>query len=155
MKQLIFSITVNEALMETLVPIFICVVLPVAIVWIVSYYRRLAAEKKAEVMLKAIESGTPVDPDFFKPEKKKAPSLKEKLLERLNGACVTSLMGVAFLVVNYFFPDSNFFAFGQFLPFAGAILLAIGIALFVVYFVSKKMLAKEIEAEEKQLNEEK
>ena len=154
MKQLFFSITVNEALMETLVPIFICVVLPVAIVWIVSHYRRLATEKKAEVMLKAIEAGTPVDPEFFKPQKKEQ-TIKAKLLERLNGACVTSLMGVAFLVVNYFFPDSNFFAFGQFLPFAGAILLAIGIALFVVYFVSKKMLAKEIEAEEKQLNEEK
>ena len=155
MKQLFFSITVNEALMETLVPIFICVVLPVAIVWIVSYYRRLAAEKKAEVMLKAIESGTPVDPDFFKPEKKKAPSLKEKLLERLNGACVTSLMGVALLVVHFFFPDHNFVGFGSFLPLAGAILLAIGIGLFVVYFASKKMLAKEIEAEEKKLNEEK
>ena len=155
MKQLFFSITVNEALMETLVPIFICVVLPVAIVWIVSYYRRLAAEKKAEVMLKAIESGTPVDPDFFKPEKKKAPSLKEKLLERLNGACVTSLMGVAFLVVHFFFPDHNFVGFGSFLPLAGAILLAIGIGLFVVYFASKKMLAKEIEAEENKLNEEK
>ena len=33
------------------------------------------------------------------------------------------------------------------------ILLAIGIALFAVYFVGKRMLAKEIEAEEKALTE--
>ena len=35
----------------------------------------------------------------------------------------------------------------------GGILLAIGMALFIVYFVGKRMLAKEIEAEEKQLTE--
>ena len=49
MKQLIFSITVNKALMETLVPIFICVVLPVAIVWIISHYRRLATENNVTI----------------------------------------------------------------------------------------------------------
>lgn len=35
----------------------------------------------------------------------------------------------------------------------GGIILAVGIALFVVYFVGKSMLAKEIEAEDKSLNE--
>ena len=33
----------------------------------------------------------------------------------------------------------------------GCILLAIGVALFIVYFVGKKMLSKEIEAEENSL----
>ena len=33
----------------------------------------------------------------------------------------------------------------------GGVLLAIGIALFIVYFVGKKMLAKEIEAEERSI----
>ena len=36
---------------------------------------------------------------------------------------------------------------------AGGILMAVGIGLFISYFVSKKMLAKEIEAEEKALEE--
>ena len=150
MKTLFFSITLNEALMETLVPIFICVVLPVAIVWIVSHYRRLATERKAEVMLKAIESGTPVDPEFFKPVKK-AQSIKEKLLERLNGACITGLMGAAFLIISWVFPEANFVVPATLLPVAGAVMLAIGIGLLIVYFVGKKMLAKEIEAEEKNL----
>jgi hypothetical protein len=152
MKTLFFSITLNEALMETFVPIFICVVLPVAIVWIVSHYRRLATERKAEVMLKAIESGTPVDPEFFKPVKK-AQSIKEKLLERLNGACITGLMGAAFLIISWVFPGANFVVPATLLPVAGAVMLAIGIGLLIVYFVGKKMLAKEIEAEEKKLNE--
>jgi hypothetical protein len=35
----------------------------------------------------------------------------------------------------------------------GGILLAVGVALFIVYFSGKKMLAKEIAAEEKQIVE--
>ena len=84
----ILSIT-EEALIDILMPICICVVLPVAIVWIVSHYRRLDTDRKAEVMIKAIESGTPVDPAFFKPQKKDR-TVKQDLLDRLNGACVTS-----------------------------------------------------------------
>lgn len=143
------SIT-EEALIDILMPICICVVLPVAIVWIVSHYRRLDTDRKAEVMIKAIESGTPVDPAFFKPQKKDR-TVKQDLLDRLNGACVTSLMGAAFLLLSFFGVD--FMGFGRFLPVAGAVMLAIGIALFVVYFVGKKMLAKEIDAEEKKLDE--
>ena len=145
----ILSIT-EGALIEILTPICICVVLPIAIVWIVSHYRRLTIDRKAEVMIKAIESGTPVDPEFFKPQKKER-TVKQDLLDRLNGACVTSLMGAAFLLLSIFSVD--FMGFGRFLPVAGAVMLAIGIALFVVYFIGKKMLAKEIEAEEKKLNE--
>jgi hypothetical protein len=37
---------------------------------------------------------------------------------------------------------------------AGCVLLAVGIGLFISYFVGKKMLAKEIEVEEKKLEQE-
>ena len=40
----------------------------------------------------------------------------------------------------------------SFFIFYGAVILAVGIALFIVYFVGKHMLAKEIEAEEKSLD---
>jgi len=36
---------------------------------------------------------------------------------------------------------------------AGCVLLAVGIGLFISYFVGKKLLAKEIEAEEKKLEQ--
>ena len=37
----------------------------------------------------------------------------------------------------------------------GSILLAVGVALFIVYFTGLKMLAKEMEAEEKNLSQQK
>ena len=139
---------------EILVPLGICVVLPVLIVWLVLRARKNETDRKAEIMLKAIEAGAPIDPNLLtvKP-KKRAKTIKQDLLERLTGASVTSAMGVAFLLLTFWganaFPDEDL----EGLMFPGAILLAIGIALFIVYFVGKKSLAKEIEAEEKALLE--
>ena len=134
--------------MNVLVPIAVLVILPVLIVFIIGRVRQNETNRKAEVMLKAIETGQTIDPEFFKPSKKKA-SLKQELLEKLNGACITSLMGTAFLLL-YVFKVTNF-GFAAFLPYAGAAMLAVGIGLFISYFTGKKLLAKEIEAEEKEL----
>lgn len=136
--------------MNVLVPIAVCVVLPVMIVFLVGRAHQNEVNRKAEVMLKAIETGQTIDPEFFKPSKKKA-SLKQELLEKLNGACITSLMGTAFLLLYVF--KVNTFGFAAFLPYAGAAMLAVGIGLFISYFAGKKMLAKELEAEEKELTE--
>ena len=140
-----------------LVPIFICVVMPVMVVWLVFRAQQNETNKKAEIMLKAIEAGVPVDMEQFR-NKKTPKSIKQDLLEKLNGACITSLMGIVFLsfgIIRHYNPGfggiSSFF--GKFLLPAGGILLAVGIGLFVSYFVGKKMLAKEIEAEEKALQQ--
>ena len=139
---------------DVLVPIFICVVLPVSIVLIAMLSKRHAVNKKTEVMLKAIEAGTPIDPEIFKPSKKDSKTIKGDLMDRLTGACVTSLMGTAFLIIGTLFGDRTGFSIGSMplLPLAGAVMLAVGISLFIVFFVGKKMLAKEIEAEEKALD---
>lgn len=139
-------------------PVLICVVLPVMVVWLVLRARQHAIDKKAEIMLKAIESGTPIDPEYFKP-KENNKSIKKDLLEKLNGACITGLMGVDFLTLGIIRTINPSFGGGLFmnqwwLP-AGGILLAVGIGLFISYFAGKKMLAKEMEAEEKQLEENK
>ena len=135
-------------LMNTLVPIAVCVVLPVLIVFIIGRVRQNETNRKAEVMLKAIENGQSIDPEIFKSNKKKA-SIKQDLLDKLNGACITTLMGLAFLLLCLF--KVTTFGFDAFLPYAAAAMLAAGIGLFVSYFAGKKMLAKEIEAEEKDL----
>ena len=139
---------------EVLVPIFICVILPVSIVLIAMLSKRHAVNKKTEVMLKAIEAGTPIDPEIFKSDKKNSKTIKENLMDRLTGACVTSLMGIAFLIIGIFFGDRTGFGIGSMpmMPLAGAIMLAVGISLFISFYVSKKMLAKEIEAEERALD---
>lgn len=142
---------------DILVPIGVCVVLPVMIVWLVMRSRQNEMDKKTEIMLKAIESGAAVDKDFFKTEESRQKSLKEKLLGKLTGACVTSLIGVALIIFGFLSANGeslcNSIHFFLPLPVIGGILLAVGISLFVVYFVGKKMLSKEIEAEEKSLKQ--
>lgn len=144
---------------DILVPIFICVVLPVTIVWLVMRAKQNDTNRKAEIMLKAIEAGVPVDLEQMNAGKKKNnQSVKQELLDKLTGACVTTLMGTAFLVLGILrvtipgFGGTRFFLDHFLLP-AGGVMLAVGIALFISYFVGKKMLAKEIEVEEKKLQE--
>lgn len=141
---------------DILIPIFICVVLPITIVWLVSRAKQNETNKKAEIMLRAIEAGVPVDMSQFNDPKKAPKSIKKGLIEKLNGACITSLMGAAFLtfgIVRYFNPafgGEDMFLQDLLIP-AGAIMLAVGIGMFISYFAGKKLLAKDIEAEEKAL----
>ena len=121
------------------------------VVWLALRARQHSVDRKAEIMLKAIESGATIDPNLLKPQTEQK-SLKEKLLGRLTGACVTSLLGVAFLIGGLALNWNVSFVPIQ-TSLLGGILLAIGIALFVTYFVGRNMLAKEIEAEEKALDE--
>ena len=140
-------------------PVFVCVVLPITIVWLVARTRQQETNRKAEIMLKAIEAGVPVDMTQFESAKKpkKPTSIKQDLLEKLNGACITGLMGITFLTLGILKTLDGEFGRNMFLnkfwlP-AGGVLLAVGIGLFVSYFAGKKMLAKEIEAEEKNLEQ--
>jgi len=151
-KAMLERILVNFAL-----PFLICVVLPVMIVWLVSRAKQNEANRRAEIMLKAIEAGMPVDTELLKPRKKAPESIKQDLLGKLTGACITSLMGIAFLVLGIIRAINPEFAHGiafnpSWLP-AGGVLLAVGIGLFITYFAGKNMLAKEIEAEEKKLEQ--
>lgn len=148
----------NDILTNFGVPVFVCVVLPIVIVWLVARTRQNEANRKAEIMLKAIEAGVPVDMSQFEPAKKKsAKSIKQELLDKLNGAIITGLMGIGFLVLGILRAIDPQFGLNTFLnkwwlP-AGGVLLAVGIGLFISYYVGKKMLAKEIEAEENALNQ--
>ena len=139
---------------DIIVPIFVCVVLPVFIVWLVTRARQHETDKKTEIMLKAIENGAEIDPEFFK-TKQSHRSIKQELMDKFTGACVTSFMGIAFLVIGLVNRSNpGMFKGLWFLETAlsaGAILLAIGFALFLSYLVSKRTLAKEIESEEKNL----
>ncbi len=143
---------------EVVLITFVCVLLPVSIVWIVARTRQHETNRKAEIMLKAIEAGVPVDMTQFQSAKKKSTgSIKQELLDKLSGACITGLMGIGFLTLGILRTLSwefgrNMFLNKFWLP-AGAVLLAVGIGLFISYFVGKNMLAKEIEAEEKALNQ--
>lgn len=139
---------------DIIVPIGICVVLPVMLVWLVTRVRRNEIDKKTEVMLKAIESGATIDSDLFKEAPKKRKSTKERLLNRLICGCAASIIGAALTAIGIIpwmtLEDDTFAP----LMIFGGISLAVGIALFIGFFVGRKMLAKEMEAEEKSLEQE-
>ena len=138
-------------LTEILVPIFVCVILPVAIVSIVGRTKQNEINRKSEIMIKAIENGQQIDPELFKAKAPK--TLKQELVEKLTGGCVVTLMGVAFLTlycIDRFVPGAHIM-FGSWLPVAGGVMLAVGIGLLVSYFASKSILADEIKAEEEAL----
>lgn len=139
--------------LDFIVPTGICVVLPITIVWLVMRARQNETNKKAEIMLKAIESGAPVCPDFFHNAQEHG-TLKERLLKKLSSGCVMSFIG-AFLLASGIFCGIKFgWALqgspASILVLGGGILFAIGIAYLIVYFTGKKMLAREIEAEERE-----
>lgn len=133
---------------DILIPISICVVLPVMIVWLVSRRRQNETNRKAEIMLKIIESGASIDTNLFM-EQQKNKTIKERLLKPLAGGCIFLLTGIAVLLVNI----GNSTDCGRNLVLPGAILAAIGLALLIVFFIGHKMLTKEMEAERKALED--
>ena len=83
----------------------------------------------------------------------KQKSLKEKQVNKLQWGIVLSLVGLVFVglgtylgYVGGFNADDPVFA-----SVFGFIFLAVGIAFFINYYITKKMLAKELEAEEREL----
>ena len=140
---------------KILVPIAVCVVLPVMIVWLINRTRQNETNRKTEIMLKAIESGATIDADFFKTQQdQKTPTtIKERLLKRLSGGCICTLTGLALEaigIVNYIKWDGDS---GVTAMVIGGVLFGIGVSLIIVFFVGKKMLAKEMEAELKALEQ--
>ena len=138
---------------KILVPIFICVVLPVTIVWLITRARQNETNRKTEVMLKAIEAGATIDANLFK-NSKDSLTIKERLLKGLTGGCIFSLMGVVFTIIGIVNRNMAHDNDALTIPVLfGGIFFAIGVALLVVFFVGRKMLAKEMEAEEKFLEQ--
>ena len=139
---------------DIILPIFMCVVMPVAIVWLVMRAKQNETNKMAEIMLKAIEAGIPLDPDFFKTQTRTLQkSLKERQLGWLTAACIlialglgSILVGAIIILINNWTYDTAPTAYSL-LTFACGLVLVIGIALLVVYFIRKRILAKELEAE--------
>ena len=129
----------------------ICVVLPIVIVWLINRRRTNETNRRAEILLKAIEAGSTVDLNLFQ-EPQKQRSIKEKLLDRLTAAWFATLIGltiIAFGISMYCLIDDPSEALLLVIAGIGGIILAVGIALFGVYFAGKKLLATEIEAEAK------
>lgn len=144
------DVVLAHALIEILIPIGVVVVLPVAIVAIV-FKSALASERnRKEIILAALEKNPNLDvEDLVKRMKKSEKLIKEKLIARLERGCACCLMGVAFVLLYFFLSVQN-----EFLIITGAALIAIGIAFLISYFVGRRMLAQEMEAEQQNMKQE-
>ncbi len=138
-------------LVQILVPIGVAVVLPIAIVAIL-FRSALASERnRKEIVLAVLEKNPDIDVEqLMKNLKKSEKLIKEKLLARLERGCACCLMGVAFMVLYFFLGVQG----EDFITVVGAALIAIGIAFLVSYFVGRRMLAKEMEAEQQNMKQE-
>lgn len=145
------DVVLAQALVETLIPIGVAVVLPVAIVAIVFKSALASDRNRKEIILAALEKNPNLDvEDLVKRMKKSNKLIKEKLLARLESGCGSCLMGVAFMLLYFFLGVQG----EDFIVVVGAALIAIGIAFLISYFVGRRMLAKEMLAEERYMNEE-
>lgn len=138
-------------LVQILVPMGVAVVLPIAIVAIV-FKSALASERnRKEIVLAALEKNPDIDVEqLMKNLKKSEKLIKEKLLARLERGCLCCLMGVAFMLLYFFLGEQG----EDLIVVVGAALIAIGIAFLVSYFVGRRMLAKEMEAEQQNMKQE-
>lgn len=139
-----------ETLEDILVSLGVVVALPVLIVSIIFRSVMAADRNRKEIILAALEKNPNLNvEDLVKRMKKSEKLIKEKLLAKLQRGCLCCLMGVAFVLLYFFLSVQN-----EFLIIAGTALIAIGIAFLVGYFVGRRMLAQEMEAEEQSMNKE-
>uniref|UniRef100_UPI004028DB32 DUF6249 domain-containing protein n=1 Tax=Prevotella sp. TaxID=59823 RepID=UPI004028DB32 len=138
-------------LVQILVPIGVAVVLPIAIVAIV-FRSALASERnRKEIVLAVLEKNPDIDVEqLMKNLKKSEKLIKEKLLARLERGCLCCLMGVAFMLLYFFLGVQS----EDLIVVVGAALIAIGIAFLISYFVGRRMLAQEMEAEQQNMKQE-
>lgn len=140
---------------EVLVPVAICVILPISIVAIVVGKKRHEMNKRTEILLAAIEKNAELDVDEYlrkmSPNKK---TIKERLITKLLWGSVLSALGVAVLVYSLWMDILGGMMTrslqGQYM--SGATLLLVGLAIILVFFISKKMLANEMKVEAEQKN---
>jgi hypothetical protein len=136
---------------EILVPLACGCVLPITVVWMIVRHRMNETNQRTRIILAAIEKNPELDLEELMKKITPKKLLKEKLLAKLLRGCLSTLLGLGLIGYGIFLNVSNLG--GKDDPMAsiciGLILLAIGIAFIVNYTLGKKMLAKEIEAEEK------
>ena len=127
---------------QILVPIFICAILPMAIVLIVFMAVMNADNKRAAVLIKAIESNNNIDADklataLAKPRK----TPRELLNGRLLRGCIFSFTGLLLELVGIvgLCNGVGFESDPVSVPMIfGGISLAVGLSFLVVYFVTRK-----------------
>ncbi len=129
-------------------------VLPIVAIWLTIREKMNDTNQRTQIALAAIEKNPEMDVEaLMKKISPKKKLLKEKLLSNLLWGSITALLGIGFIILGFFLDYRGGMQSKKLIMtyFAGGILLAVGVAFLAHYCISKKMLAKEIEAEEKRV----
>ena len=135
-----------------MLPVILCgCVLPIIFIWMETRRKMNETNARTQIVTAALEKNPDMDvEELLKKISPKKKLLKEKLLTKLLWGFITSLLGIGLIVLGIYMKSSGL---GidvdvQTALCFGLILLAIGAAFIINYGVGRKMLAKEIEAEE-------
>ena len=135
-----------------MLPIILCgCVLPIIFIWMETRRKMNETNARTQIVTAALEKNPDMDvEEILKKVSRKPKLLKEKLLTKLLWGCITSIVGIGLIGLGIYMKSSGL---GidvdvQTALCFGLILLAIGAAFIINYGVGRKMLAKEIEAEE-------
>ena len=143
-------------LTEILVTIGCGCILPIVAIWLGVRRRMNETNARTQIALAAIEKNPDMDiEELLKKISKGGKLLKEKLLTKLLWGTLTSLLGIGLIGIGIYLSVNNLGGTDDPMTSVcfGLISLGVGIAFLINYFVGKRMLAKEIEAEEKRLTE--
>ncbi len=125
---------------QVIIPVSICVVLPVLIVWIIYHSINNRNNKNTEILIKALETNPNIDVDrLIETMSRSKKTAMDTLHTRLLRGCIFSSLGVAVSIMAgiFAYTDPESHAQNPCLIISG-VSLAIGIAYLVVYFVTKK-----------------
>lgn len=122
-------------IIEDFTAIVICALVPIAIVWIVFATIRNGENKRAEILMKAIESNPSIDIERLAQLLGKTRKVGRQVFTgRLLKGCIFSLVGLGLLLVRLL----NSGAEHQNLPVFAVICLAIGVAYMIVCWITRK-----------------
>ena len=141
-----------------MLPIILCgCVLPIIFIWMETRRKMNETNARTQIVTAALEKNPDMDvEELLKKISPKKKLLKEKLLSKQLWGCITTISGIGLIgfgifLINTISKDTQKIHMADDVQTAiafGVILLAIGAAFIINYGVGRKMLAKEIEAEE-------
>lgn len=135
------------------------VVLPITIIFLALRGKMASERNRKEIILAALEKNADIDiEELVKKMNKPEKLLKEKLLKKLMWGCIFTIIGIGLLLIEIMTFDyrhipgkEDVWLFTGIWTFTA---FGLGISFIINYFVGKKMLSKEMEAEEQNLRQE-
>lgn len=128
-------------LQDIITPIFICVVLPVMIVWLIARASMNSDNKRAQVLIEAIRANKELDTtEIARAFQKRKKTFREILMNRLLLGLRFALVGVALAICTVIMTCTGDFYWDDVIVwmFISAVCIAVGASYLIVYYISRK-----------------